>query len=273
MSFRLQAADTLLPTRPGDAKQILVSAIEDGTQAITEARDAVQELRSSSVVTYDLASAITALGAKLAVLHTAPSIGEDSTFLVEVEGTPQDLHPILRDEIYRIAGKALRNAFHAQARRIAVEIQYDQELLRVRIRNDESGIEPSVLSQEGQADHLGLSEMRASAQQIGAQLDFWSERADPVRSWSCASPAPSLTGPMPATLAAPSACFVRRREPSNNRHRLCGPAFCPGSTSGFSGTWQTNVCDLAGHQRGPAKDEQLQGTRIDRIRAAPRRCD
>ena len=33
-------------------------------------------------------------------------------------GQPRDLHPILRDEIYKIAAEALRNAFrHAQARR------------------------------------------------------------------------------------------------------------------------------------------------------------
>jgi signal transduction histidine kinase len=39
-----------------------------------------------------------------------------------VQGTPRDLHPILRDDIYRIAGEALRNAFrHADASRIEVE--------------------------------------------------------------------------------------------------------------------------------------------------------
>ena len=48
-------------------------------------------------------------------------------FSVEVEGAPRNLHPILRDEVYRIAGEALRNAFrHARAQRIEVEIHYDE---------------------------------------------------------------------------------------------------------------------------------------------------
>ena len=157
--FRFQAADNLLPARATEAKQTLESALDDAAQAITEARDAVHELRSSALVTSDLAAAVTALGEELAVHHKTAAGSQDSaTFLVEVEGTPQDLHPILRDEIYRIAGEGLRNAFrHARARRIEVEIRYDEHQLRVRIRDDGRGIDPTVLSHEGRAGHWGLA--------------------------------------------------------------------------------------------------------------------
>jgi signal transduction histidine kinase len=95
---------------------------------------------------------------------------------VEVEGTPQDLHPIPLDEIYRIAGEALRNAFHhARARRIEVEIRYDDRELRVRVRDDGSGIDPSILSHEGRAGHWGLPGRRERAKRIGGQMDLWSE--------------------------------------------------------------------------------------------------
>ncbi len=61
-------------------------------------------------------------------------------FNVAVEGTSRDLNPILRDDVYRIAGEALRNAFnHAQARRIEVDIQYDKRQLRLRVRDDGEG--------------------------------------------------------------------------------------------------------------------------------------
>jgi signal transduction histidine kinase len=175
--FRFQAVDNLLPSRPGEAKQTLESALDDAAQAITEARDSVHELRSSTIVTNDLAAAITALGEEFAANHTASAASQDSTaFLVEVEGTPQDLHPILRDEIYRIAGEALRNAFrHARARRIEVEIQYNERELRLRIRDDGSGIGPSILSHEGRAGHWGLTGMRERAESIGGQMDLWSE--------------------------------------------------------------------------------------------------
>ena len=71
-------------------------------------------------------------------------------FHVEVEGTPRDLHPILRDEIYRIAGEAMRNAFkHAQARRIEVEIRYDERQFRLRVRDDGKGIDAKLLNETG----------------------------------------------------------------------------------------------------------------------------
>ena len=77
----------------------------------------------------DLALAISTLGEELASGETNPNTAE---LEVEVEGTPRSLHPILRDEIYRIAGETLRNAFkHAQAQQIEVEIRYDERQLRV----------------------------------------------------------------------------------------------------------------------------------------------
>jgi signal transduction histidine kinase len=83
----------------------------------------------------------------------------------------------LRDEIYRIAGEALRNAFHhARARRIEVELQYDPGQLRVRVRDDGIGIDASALSPEGRPAHFGLRGMRERSKYIGGQLDFWSER-------------------------------------------------------------------------------------------------
>ncbi len=56
-----------------------------------------------------------------------------------VEGTPRTLHPIVRDEIYRIGSEALRNAFrHAEPKQIEVELHYDERQLRLRIRDDGS---------------------------------------------------------------------------------------------------------------------------------------
>ena len=94
---------------------------------------------------------------------------------VSVEGTARELHPILRDDIYRIGREALRNAFrHAQARRIEADITYGERLLRLRIRDDGKGIDPKLLD-AGRDGHWGLPGMRERAEQIGAQLDIWSE--------------------------------------------------------------------------------------------------
>ena len=173
---RFQAVQNLLPGRIAEAQQVLEAAVDDAAQAITEARDAVQDLRSSTSGASDLANAIEVLGEELRARQA--SVGGDATdFSVQVEGTPQNLHPMLRDEIYRIAGEALRNAFHhAGARRIEVGIHYEKRRLRVRVRDDGIGIDASVLSQEGRTGHFGLRGMRERSKGIGGQLDVWSER-------------------------------------------------------------------------------------------------
>src|SRR5262249_16817219 len=94
---------------------------------------------------------------------------------VEVEGTTRNLHPITRDEVYRITGEAVRNAFeHAQARSVKVEIWYGTARFRLRVRDDGKGIDPALLS-EGRPGHFGLRGMEERARDIGGQLEIWSE--------------------------------------------------------------------------------------------------
>ena len=169
--LRFQTVSNLLPEGP--TKQKLDSAIDQAAQAITEGRDAVQQLRSSTVVTNDLALAVSALGEELAAVGTHQN---SAVFRVEVEGTPRNLHPILRDEVYRIAAEAMRNAFrHAQAREIEVEIRYDERQLRLRVRDDGRGVDPKLLNGEGRPGHWGLRAMHERARLVGAHLDVWSE--------------------------------------------------------------------------------------------------
>lgn len=171
--LRFQATAHMLPDRPQEARKTLESAIDQAAAAITEGRDAVQGLRSSTKVTNDLASAITTLGTELAGGESNPSAAE---FDVQVEGTPRDLHPILRDEVYRIAGEALRNAFkHSQAKRIEVEIRYDDRQLRLRVRDDGKGIDAQHLNEAGRPGHFGLPGMRERAKLMGGKLAVWSE--------------------------------------------------------------------------------------------------
>jgi len=171
--LRFQAATNLLPERPAEARKTLESAIDQAAQAITEGRDAVQGLRSSTAVASDFALTINTLGQELASGETNPNA---TAFHVEVEGNPQNLHAILRDEVYRIAGEAMRNAFkHAQAQRIEVEIRYDERQLRLRVRDDGKGIDAKHLDGNGYAGHYGLRGMRERAKLMGGKLAVWSE--------------------------------------------------------------------------------------------------
>jgi signal transduction histidine kinase len=91
-----------------------------------------------------------------------------------VEGETRELHPIVRDEVYRITREALRNAFsHARAQHIEAEITYGEQLFRLRIRDDGEGIAPAML-EKGRPGHYGLPGMRERAAEMGAKLDIWS---------------------------------------------------------------------------------------------------
>jgi hypothetical protein len=94
------------------AKQTWMARFNRRRQAITEGRDAVQGLRTSTVERNDLAVAIRTLGDGLA---SQSAVDQPPTFTVAVEGQHVDLHPIVRDEIYKIAAEALRNAFPSRA--------------------------------------------------------------------------------------------------------------------------------------------------------------
>jgi signal transduction histidine kinase len=166
LMLRFQAVNDLLPE--GKAKDQLEQTLQRGDQAIAEGRTAVYDLRSSTLATNNLVQAVKSLGAELATPHSTP-------FRLVVEGEPKDLHPIIRDEIYRIAREALHNAFsHAEACQIETEIIYGERELRLRIRDDGKGI-PSDMLKEGRQGHYGLCGMRERAQQIGGKLDIWSQ--------------------------------------------------------------------------------------------------
>jgi signal transduction histidine kinase len=171
--FRLQAVSDVLPQ--GAAKERLDSAIDLAAQAITEGRDAVQDIRSSTEVSNNLSQAIGALGQELAAND---GTHHPAAFRTEVAGTPRDLHPILRDDVYRIAGEALRNAFwHSQARQIEVEIRYEEQQFRLCVRDDGKGLDALVLDKEERPGHWGLHGMRERAKLIGGKLEVWSKVA------------------------------------------------------------------------------------------------
>jgi signal transduction histidine kinase len=170
--LRFQSASKILPARPDDAKQRLDSALEQAVEAITEGRDAVQGLRSSAFETHDLANGITAIAEELT---SDASAVEPPAIDVEVAGAPRNLNPVVRDEAYRIAGEALRNAFrHAQARRITVEIRYDKRHFHVTVRDDGTGIDDEAIRQQP-AGHFGLHGMRERAEIVGGRLEVWSK--------------------------------------------------------------------------------------------------
>jgi signal transduction histidine kinase len=166
----LQAAQHMLPARPDEARQALEKVLDQGDHALAEARSAVQNLRTSSAAPEDLPQALAAIGKEL----TGPA--HISEFRVLVEGKARNLDPILRDEVYRFAREALRNAFsHAKAQNVEAEVAYGELHFSLRVRDDGIGIDPKVLDRGSVPGHWGLPGMRERAETLGGKMEVWSE--------------------------------------------------------------------------------------------------
>jgi hypothetical protein len=87
-----------------------------------------------------------------------------------VVGDAREMHPLVRDEVYRIGYEAIRNACtHSRARRSDVALSYAKDL-NMRVSDNGVGIDPSIADQ-GRDGHFGLQGMRERAARIGGKLN------------------------------------------------------------------------------------------------------
>lgn len=165
-SMQLHVANEHLPD-DSPAKPLVGRVMELMGQVIEEGRDAVRGLRSGYGNSDDLETAFAQIGKEFAT-------DKGADYSVIVDGTPQQLHPLIRDEAYRIGREALANAFrHSRGNKFEVELEYAPKHLRILIRDNGAGIDPNVL-QSGRDGHWGLTGMRERAEGIGGRLKVWS---------------------------------------------------------------------------------------------------
>ena len=167
-SMQLHAAVERLPADTA-ARPALARVLQLMREVTEEGRNAVRGLRS--------VGAVQGLNLEQAFSRVQEELGLNggTGFRVVVEGRNRPLHPIIRDEVYRIGREALVNAFrHSRARSVEVEVEYTPKHLRVLIRDDGRGIDPTILDAGGREGHWGLSGMRERAEGINSRLRLWS---------------------------------------------------------------------------------------------------
>jgi signal transduction histidine kinase/ligand-binding sensor domain-containing protein len=131
-------------------------------RAIHEGRAALHSLRTSTTRKNDLAEAF-----KRAAEESRMQSRMEVSF--SVTGHPREMHPVVRDEIYRIGYEAIRNAYtHSNGNRLEVSLRYGKNLT-VFVRDNGVGIDPMV-ADRGKAGHFGLQGMRERAERIGGKL-------------------------------------------------------------------------------------------------------
>ena len=132
-----------------------------------EGRNALRGMRLSGVESDDLEQAF-------ARIRQEVDGQQKINFHLIVKGQARPLHPLIRDEVYRIGREAIINTFrHSQATSIEVELTYADRGLQVVVRDDGCGIDPEIL-RSGREAHWGLSGMRERADRIAAKFKIWS---------------------------------------------------------------------------------------------------
>jgi signal transduction histidine kinase len=168
-SMQLHVAEDQLPA-DSPAKPLMNRVLTLMGRVIDEGRNAVRGLRSGHDDSDDLAQAFSHVAQELV-------IQQEVDFRVVMEGMPRVLHPVIRDEVYRIGRESLVNAFrHSRASKIEVEVDYSASNLRILVRDNGCGIDPQVL-RAGRDGHWGLPGMRERAEKVGAKLRVWSRAA------------------------------------------------------------------------------------------------
>jgi signal transduction histidine kinase len=131
-------------------------------RATEEGRAALNSLRTATTQTNDLAEALR----RVTQDGVIPS---SMTVTFSVVGGASEIHPIVRDEIYRIGYEAIRNAStHSGASRLEVQLKYDNDLVLL-VSDNGTGIDPAVANR-GKDGHFGLKGMRERAARIGGKL-------------------------------------------------------------------------------------------------------
>jgi len=131
-------------------------------QATQEGRAALNSLRTSTTQKNDLAEALQRATEECRLLGPI-----EVSF--SVIGDSKEMHPVVRDELYRVGYEAIRNACtHSRGSRLEVALKYGHDLA-VHVKDNGVGIDPTI-GDHGKEGHFGLQGMRERVARIGGKL-------------------------------------------------------------------------------------------------------
>jgi signal transduction histidine kinase/ligand-binding sensor domain-containing protein len=152
--------NTGLSSQPGRNRIVAIRRQVEGY--IRQARRSIMDLRTPTLATGDLPQAIRE-AAELAIG------GRPVTLDVTVKGTPHACAALVEEQLVLIGQEAVNNAVrHGQARRVAVEIDYQGDRTSLRVADDGVGFDPEAASTA--SGHYGLVSMRERAEQVRGRI-------------------------------------------------------------------------------------------------------
>ncbi|MFC1996790.1 histidine kinase [Chloroflexota bacterium] len=149
-----------------DADRQLGQLEEAARSLFVDVREAILGLKMTGEVGSNLPSALNSYVEQYTRLSDIP---------VKVNIQPQ-----IRDlklptdtelQLLRIIQEGLSNIRkHASASRVLINLQVKDDILKLQIRDDGRGFDPSAVAVDGRPDHYGLDSMRERAESIGASF-------------------------------------------------------------------------------------------------------
>jgi len=168
VSALLEAHSSLAQNKAEGNGDLLDCARTQLRSTIEEARQAVWGLRSMSESTTDIT---------LLLRKMAEQFSHEFSVPVEfkVSGTSFPLDQSVVHEALMVAREALYNSIrHAQPKRIDLAVAFEENVCRIRVRDDGSGFDPATLSSLPE-NHYGLIGIRERVERIGGKFTLHSE--------------------------------------------------------------------------------------------------
>jgi signal transduction histidine kinase len=134
---------------------------------IAEAREAILLLRSTRSEKRNIVEALRDAGERLAAGKIP--------LVFAVDGTPRPCPSKVTTHALRIGQEAILNAVrHSEARRLDVEVRFEDRLLRVRVADDGRGLDAAPTRCNGRTAHYGLMTMKERAASAGGRCTITS---------------------------------------------------------------------------------------------------
>jgi signal transduction histidine kinase len=170
--FSLQATRSMLPDRPAEAARMLDQVLTRSDVALLEWNLSLKQLGLVPDGDINLVRAVGALGQELVGQGSDAVAGPAYSFVVF--GTPHDIRPLVRDELYRVTREAVRNAVsHAKADQIEVKMHFGARAFTLVVQDDGVGFEPPA---QAGVPSAGLRAMLGSSTAAGGRLQVWSRK-------------------------------------------------------------------------------------------------
>jgi signal transduction histidine kinase len=146
---------------------LLVRGIEQIDATIAAMRRLIADLRPSTLDQLGLGAALEALGERTAS-GAAIEVQVNLDLDFEAGRSQSRLLGKVEDTVYRLVQEALNNTVHhGEAKRAEVDVGEEGGVLRVRVRDDGRGFDPSAAT-----DGFGLISMRERAELAGGTLEL-----------------------------------------------------------------------------------------------------